>query len=338
MLVALPAACLTTGGAVERARQAAALGDHRGAEEAWREVLVRDQAHPEARRGLAAALLARDMPEDACGWLPPAEAATCWTTAVQEAAAQGRHTRVVALVTRARQQSVPEPVRGELLRDGVSAAVAAGRNDLALAWYPSLVGADPGNADLHVGYARALAAGGSLDEALRELELAVDLGEDAAAHADELAALRARRDEAARTARFEDLPRPADSVVRPAPGAVSMQAWDGRAIVATIRIEESASSAATAAVRIERAIWPAAVVPAEVLGQIAAYAAALACHSLRGEAVLTIGSRGEVSDLRMAGAGPAECLTRAASGWAFPAMVDGYLRVAFPLPWPGDQP
>jgi tetratricopeptide (TPR) repeat protein len=331
------AACIGTGAALERGREAAALGDQQAAESAWRQVLERRPDDAEAQRGLAVALLARDLPEEACGLLQQAEAADCWLSAAAQAADAGRPQRVVALVTRAVALPLPDAARAALLRLGVAAAEAAGREDLAQAWYPTLLGLDPANAKLHVGYARVLAAGGRLDEALRELELAVDLGEDPSLHAEALAALRAKRGAAAQRARFEDLPQSGQSNL-PAPGAVSMEAWDGRAIVATIRIEETAPVVSTAPVRIERAIWPAGTAPADVLGQIAAYAAALACPSVRGEVLLTVGARGEVSDLQLSGAGPAECLTRTAAGWAFPAMVDGYLKVTFPLPWPGDRP
>lgn len=330
-------ACLGTGAALERGRKAAALGDQRAAEIAWREVLERQPEDPEARRGLAEALLARDVPEEACGLLPATEAAACWLSAAQTAARAGRHLRVVSLVTRGLDGPLPDSIRAALLQSGVAAAEASGREDLAQIWYPPLLGLNPGNADLHVGYARVLAAGGRHDEALRELEVAVDLGEDPTLHAKELAELRIRRAAAAQTARYEDLPQ-AKAPSTPAPGAVSMEAWDGRAIVATIRIEEAAPAASTEPVRIERAIWPAGTIPADVLGQISAYAGVLACPSVRGEVLLTIGARGEVSDLRLSGVGPVECLTRAAAGWAFPAMVDGYLKVAFPLPWPEDTP
>lgn len=316
--------------AMARARVAATPAE---AEAAWRDALVGNPGDPEARRGLAAALLAQDRPEDACMLLADAEAVECWSSAVS--AATANPSRIVALVGRAEQAAAPDGAREAWLRAGVAAASAIGRGDLASAWYPTLLGLAPEDAALHFGYAVELEAQGRLVEALREAELALDL----AAHNDPaverlVERLRRGAGEAQTVARFEDL---AVSAAADGPSAVSMEVWDGREMTATIRIEES-PRAATGPLEIERAIWPAGAEADDVLGQVAAYAARVVCPGVRAVVRLTIGSRGRVSELVNADGGEVPCLSRAAEGWTFPSMVDGYLRLRFPVPWPDQSP
>lgn len=316
--------------AMARARAAATPAE---AEAVWRDALVGNPGDPEARRGLAAALLAQDRPEDACTLLDAAEAIGCWSNAVSAAAANPP--RIVALVGRAELTAAPDEAREAWLRAGVAAASVIGRGDLASAWYPTLLGLAPEDAALHFGYALELEARGRLAEALREAELALDLAANADPEAVRLVErLRRGAGKAQAVARFEDL---AVSAPTDAAGAVSMEVWDGRGMTATIRIEESAR-AATEPLEIERAIWPAGADADDVLGQVAAYAARVVCPGVRAVARLTVGARGQVSELVNADGDAVPCLSRAAEGWTFPSMVDGYLRLRFPVPWPDEAP